>query len=337
MTGKQFQTVRKLLDAEYRKIEKAKEEHFRALRAEELKAFKAKSKAWKKAQALTIQLERLKAEIDKESKGKYYLQLSAYCDLSPKASTYHQEYRKWQEDRTEKLQEIRKRILEAELDTAGVEAKTFYAEISAPFEREALFLLEDLAEDEPMAVVGPNLGGSHSRPPAGEPSVRSHRGGVEGEGAVVRAEKGEGVVYPSYPDQVDLRREEFVRMIILKRYHLPVSKGSKRLESPEGETFQEFFHRFMERKESRTGWRSGGLTQKDVRKPGGHPLRRPFIALHSAMVEAGFSDTEEESALALEELAKIDPVVGIAKRQTTDGKTYTRYWVKREETDDGEF
>ncbi len=94
----------------------------------------------------------------------------------------------------------------------------------------------------------------------------------------------------------------------------PLSKGSERLESYVGEPFPEFLNRFLQRKESKTGWRSGILTKGDLRKPGGETLPKPFISLYNAMKEAGFVETPKEAETLLERLAEKDPSIGAGKR-----------------------
>lgn len=110
---------------------------------------------------------------------------------------------------------------------------------------------------------------------------------------------------------------------------IPISKGSRRLESPVGESLREFFLRFMARKEQKTGWKSGRIDRNDTKRPDKSPLAKPFISLLAAMQEAGFVSTLAEAEIALQALALDDPMaIGISRK---DGGL--RYWIPTQDAD----
>jgi hypothetical protein len=114
---------------------------------------------------------------------------------------------------------------------------------------------------------------------------------------------------------------------------LPVSKGSTKLGSPPGETLQEFFYRFMVRKEARTGWRSGRLDKGDTKRPDRTPLDKPFVSLLTALTEAGFVENQDEAEAVLQMLAEREsPRMGARRKEGA-----FRYWIATPEVDEGEF
>jgi hypothetical protein len=110
---------------------------------------------------------------------------------------------------------------------------------------------------------------------------------------------------------------------------LPEGKGSSRLESPPGEGIQEFFFRYMKRKEAKTGWKSGKAEQRDTRHIRGEVLERPFIALLDALVEAGFAENWGEAREALRLLASHDSRVGLSEKAGS-----MRYWIRQTDRPD---
>lgn len=105
--------------------------------------------------------------------------------------------------------------------------------------------------------------------------------------------------------------------------NLPLSKGSLRVESPEGETFRDFFFRFARRKEAKTGWRSGRLDRSDTKRPDQTRLEKPFMSLFDAMKEAGFAESIGEAELVLQALA-LEESESMGVRRQAGG---LRYWV----------